>query len=344
MPLMMKRAGFPAGGWRAAAAWLAVAGVLAAAALILWQELRPPARLAPAPQRAVAVRAERLPGDGAVLGPFRLAGALALYSDDAGFGGLSGLAALPDGRLLAASDAGQWLRLRPVVAANRLRAVAGAGMGAIAAPAGDKTDLDSEAIAFTPDGRTLVSFEQRHRILAFAGIGPPQRPAGALYRTLALDWPPNGGGETLAVLPDGAWLWLSEAARAGGDARRALLIEAGGRTRQISVPGLAGFSPTDAAVLPDGRLLLLHRLFNGVSNEAAITLVDLAPVRAGGDAARARLLARWGPDRPWPVDNMEGLALASEAGKPVLYLVSDDNFSGLQRTLLLRLEIIAPLD
>jgi hypothetical protein len=106
---------------------------------------------------------------------------------------------------------------------------------------------------------------------------------------------------------------------------------------------VAGFAPTDAAALPDGRLLLLHRLYNGVSNEAAITLVDLAPVRAGGDTARARLLARWGADGPWPVDNMEGLALASEGGRPVLYLVSDDNFSGLQRTLLLRLEIIAPL-
>lgn len=337
MPLMMKRATFPAAGW------LAVMAVLAAAAFILWQELRPPARILPAPQRAVAVRAEMLAGTGAVIGPFRLAGALALESDDAGFGGLSGLAGLPDGQLLAISDAGQWLRLRPVLRAARLRGVAGAAMGAIAVPAGDKTDLDAEAIAFTPDGRTLVSFEQRHRIAAFAGVGLPLRPAGVLYRTLALDWPPNGGGETLAVLPDGGWLWLSEAARASGDARRALLIDASGRARQIAVPGLAGFAPTDAAVLPDGRLLLLHRLFNGVGNAAAITLVDLAPVRAGDGVARARLLARWGRDGPWPVDNMEGLALANEAGKPVLYLVSDDNFSAVQRTILLRLEIVAPL-
>ncbi|WP_328598852.1 esterase-like activity of phytase family protein, partial [Sandarakinorhabdus oryzae] len=62
----------------------------------------------------------------------------------------------------------------------------------------------------------------------------------------------------------------------------------------------------------------------------------------------ARELARWGrggaAKGAWPVDNMEGLALVRRAGKPpVLYLVSDDNFSATQRTLLLQLEIISPL-
>ncbi|WP_164158150.1 esterase-like activity of phytase family protein, partial [Sandarakinorhabdus rubra] len=118
---------------------------------------------------------------------------------------------------------------------------------------------------------------------------------------------------------------------------------ADGATRTLAIPGLPGFSPTDAAPLPDGRLLLLHRLYNGVSNAAAITLVDLPAIRAGRPAP-GRLLARWGREGPWPVDNMEGLALTREQGQPVLYVVSDNNFSGLQRTLLMRLVIAAPLD
>lgn len=344
MALVMRRASFSTAGWQAVIVPLGVALILGAAAVILWRELRPPARLQPARTRLVAVVAEPVAAGGGRLGPFRLAGALALKSSDAGFGGLSGLAAQPDGRLLAVTDAGQWLRLRPVVTAGRLAGVTAAEMGAIAAPmtAGghEKVDVDTEAIAFKPDGRTLVSFEQSHRIMMFAGIGPPERPLQTVYRTAAIDWPPNGGGEALAVLPDGRWLWISEAARAPGGGHRALYLDRDGRTHAVVIPGIKGFAPTDAAALPDGRVLLLHRLYNGVGNEAAITLVTLA----GGRPPVARLLARWGADRPWPVDNMEGMALAMEAGKPILYLVSDDNFSPLQRTLLLRLEIIAALD
>ena len=58
----------------------------------------------------------------------------------------------------------------------------------------------------------------------------------------------------------------------------------------------------------------------------------------------ARVLARWGRGGKWPVDNMEGIALVQRRGRlPAVYLVSDDNFSPAQRTLLLQLEVISPL-
>jgi hypothetical protein len=41
---------------------------------------------------------------------------------------------------------------------------------------------------------------------------------------------------------------------------------------------------------------------------------------------------------------MEGIArVRRKTGPPIVYLVSDDNFSAAQRTLLLQLDIIAPL-
>ncbi len=328
-----------------ALAWLPPALLIPAAAWILWQEANPaPPRAATlAGERAVAISARALPGIGTALGPFRLTGALQLSSADPGFGGLSGLAVMPDGRLLAISDAGQWLMFTPAGLAGEPGAATAARMGPYAAGT-DKAGMDGEAVEFGPDGRTYLSLEQRHRIMVFAGHGPPLKPEGTIYRTAAAGWPPNGGGEALALLPGGAMLWVSEQARRDDGAHIALLTAADGTTRSVGIPALPGFSPTDAVVLDGTRLLLLHRLYNGIENEAAISLVDLAPIIAGGETAVLRQLVRWGRRSPWPVDNMEGMALAQEGGQPVLYLVSDDNFNPAQRTLLLRLEISGRLE
>ena len=348
-----------------------LATLLLAAIWILWTELRPPATAANQPRHSIAITAAPLAGAGSKIGPFRLTSAAVLTSPETSFGGLSGLAALPDGRFLAVTDAGDWLLYQPGASSGEI--------GSITMPGNDKVDRDAEAIAFTPDGQTLVSLEQQHRILAFAGHGRPLTPAGApLYRTDTMGWPPNGGGDSLAVLGDGSLIWIAENAATADGALTALLVAPAGLTRRIRIDAVDGFAPTDAVlvrvprvrrelcwldsvdlfllplflrrlvqlllflVLP--RLLVLHRRFTGAETAAAISIVDLAPVLAGGSAAPGLLLARWGRDGKWPVDNMEGIALVRrKTGPPIVYLVSDDNFSAAQRTLLLQLEIIAPL-
>lgn len=311
---------------------------LLAATGILWSELRPPQLAAAGQRRTVAISVTGLDGSGTAKGPFRLTSAAMLTSPDRGFGGLSGLAALADGRLLAITDAGDWLLWRPGSATGE--------MGAIAMPGRDKADRDSEAVTLAPGGRTLVSLEQQHRILAFAGHGAPVIPdGGPIYRTDTMAWPPNGGGEALAALPDGTLLWMAENARSADGALVAQLIAADGRTRTIRIDPVDGCSPTDAVAFDASHLLVLHRQYNGAQSAAAITIVDLTPVLAGGSAAPARLLARWGRGDGWPIDNMEGLALVRRPGRlPLLYLVSDDNFSMARRTLLLQLEMIRPLN
>lgn len=310
-----------------------LAVLVPAAAWVLWTELRPPRSAGP-PVRVhdIAIVAKPLPGTGTAIAGARLAGALSLSSDDPGFGGLSGLAALPGGQLLAVTDAGQWLRLRPVVRGGVLVGVADAVMGGLPAlPGGEKQDMDSEALQVAPDGRMLVSFEQQHRIMMYDGV-PPRRTLGAHWHTPAMRWLPNGGGEALALLPGGTLLWLPEHPQAGQ--HRGLFIDAAGRTRRLDVAGLPGFAITEAAALDAGRVLLLHRRFTGVETAAALSLLDIK-------AATARPLLRWSRASAWPVDNMEGMALVQEAGRPVLYLVSDNNFAAAQRTLLLRLELPA---
>jgi len=313
-----------------------LAALLLAACWVLWIELRPPRGAGPpvAPH-ALSITATPLPGTNTRQNGVRLAGAVALASADPGFGGLSGLAALPDGRLLAVSDAGQWLRFRPVLRGGSLVGVSEAEIGGLPAPpGGEKYDMDSEAVQVAPDGRLLVSFEQQHRILIYDGV-PPRRPVAAHWHTPAMRWLPNGGGEALALLPDGALLWLPEHAQAG--AHRGLFITPGGAARPVAIKGLPGMAITDAVALDERHVLLLHRRYTGVETMAVLSLLDVAALPNG----TARLFVRWNRGSAWPIDNMEGLALVREQGRAVLYIVSDDNFSGTQRTLLLRLELPA---
>ena len=66
------------------------------------------------------------------------------------------------------------------------------------------------------------------------------------------------------------------------------------------------------------------------SNRAAI-------VAYAADGSRTELSAI---EPPLTVDNFEGLAVREEAGRTFLYIVSDDNFSGSQRTLLMKFELM----
>jgi hypothetical protein len=42
---------------------------------------------------------------------------------------------------------------------------------------------------------------------------------------------------------------------------------------------------------------------------------------------------------PASVDNMEGLAVREDAGGTIIYLISDDNFNPIQRTLLMKFRL-----
>ena len=56
---------------------------------------------------------------------------------------------------------------------------------------------------------------------------------------------------------------------------------------------------------------------------------------------RGEEVARFAP--PVTVDNMEGIAARKgDNGEPIVYLVSDNNFSPLQRTILLMFELMPP--
>src|SRR3546814_2297835 len=91
---------------------------------------------------------------------------------------------------------------------------------------------------------------------------------------------------------------------------------------------------TDAARLPDGRILYLNRrasILEGFS--AKLTVANGSDFEAG-DILTGPEIAHF--KAPVTVDNFEALSVDLEDGRTVVWLASDDNFSALQPTLLLK--------
>ena len=333
---------------------LVVAAALATGALALRSDA---ALVAPAPM-ALPLSATPLPldrDDPALnqVGALRFLGAVHIRSSDPLFGGISGLRAGNGGRFLAVGDTGNWLAFDTVERGGRLVGVTNGTIAPIRQSDGNfaatKADGDAEALEWDPaSGVAAIVYEQDHRIVHFAAIDAGQAAslAGIPIRTERLTamtgWPSNGGGEAMAVLPTRngvtARIIIAEAARRA-DGTHAALLTVAGKTREIGVASPADHAPTDAIALDDHRILVISRRFSPLARSAALSIVDLGPALAGSDAPLPALeLARLVP--PMTVDNMEGLAIRRSGDRTFLYMIADDNLSGLQRTILMKFELL----
>jgi hypothetical protein len=267
----------------------------------------------------------------------RTAGAWVLESPNRHFGGYSALAILPDGNLLAVSDRGRRLSFTPPDRPGQL--VDFDYLGAIRSTS--KSSVDSEGITLDPaGGRLWASYENRNAIVRYDS---------RLHREAAIrpsamrDWPSNSGPEAITRLADGRFLVLAEGSPGWFDADfPALLFPSdpvnGAAPEQFRFKLPEGYRPVDAAQLPDGRVLILLRQVHWQLPPAftgKLMIADPATIRPG---------KRWQAERladlaePLPMDNYEGLAVQSgENGSAIVWLISDDNTSAFQRTLLLKL-------
>ncbi|MBF0391149.1 MAG: esterase-like activity of phytase family protein [Alphaproteobacteria bacterium] len=250
-------------------------------------------------------------------------------------GGLS--AASLDGRTLTMlSDRGRWFRLRLSHAPDgRLLGVEPVAAGALGGRDGKPVKgrwRDAESLARPPRGM-VVSFERHHRLWLYPrGLDGAPRDVPLPPETAEL--PDNGGLETVAASPDGDLLVIAED---GGSAWTNRAGHWTAATWRLS----EGFAPTDAAILDDGSVLVLERRFTLLGGWAArLRTACLADFQAGGVVDGVEI-ARL--ERPFPVDNMEALAVGRAAdGGLLLHLLSDDNFSLFQASLLLVFRLPAP--
>lgn len=251
-------------------------------------------------------------------------------------GGISGLE-WHDGKLYAVSDDGHWLTIEPDEFDGRIIDVLGLRRGDLKDERGrrlrGKDDADAEAITRTPDGAWLIAFERNHRIWRYEDLsGPATLPADPAFDASYFELGENSGIETMAV-GGGSRIICPEALLEGDaafcEAKIGERVVFGGIEPPAELIEHGG-APTDAACGSDGTCYVLFRSYRpGEGNRAAI--VELA-----GDGS-SRTLAVMLP--PLTLDNFEGLAVREQFGKTYLYLVSDNNFSDSQRTLLMKFEL-----
>jgi hypothetical protein len=292
-----------------------------------------PASLPAAPVAAgpaIAVQAApvplnpQAPGQTAI-GGFVYAGGLELSSvETSRFHGLSDLAVSPDGRLTAISDEGDLVEGQLVFTDGRLTGLSEVTLSALSGldgqPLPNKEMSDAEGLAVLAGGERLVSFERQSRIWLYPAAGGPPRDVPAPEA----DFPLNGGLEALAPDPERG----PDAYVAGG--------EESGQTWlcRLTAPCVAGHKVDKP---PEFGLVALRRL---PGDRSAYLLRAWDPLRGSrivlSVTGPSGELARLDLAKPLTVDNFEGVDFVPrpEGGYRV-YILSDDNFSASQRTLLL---------
>jgi hypothetical protein len=282
-------------------------------------------------------------------GALEFRGGLVLSSPYREFGGLSALRVAPDGsRFIAISDKGRWLRGRIVYDGTRPVRIADAEMAPALGPDGRPLAArgwyDTEAIA--EDGGTLyVGIERVNRIVKFdyGRFGLAARAQIVPVPPGMATLPNNKGVECLTLAGKttplaGTLIAISERGLDPDGNIKGFLI--GGKTPgDFSYKRIDEFDVSDCATLPSGDILVLERKFRWSTGvQIRIRKVAAAIVAPGALLQGPALID---VDMGFQIDNMEGLSVHTlPTGEIVLTLISDDNFSILQRTLLLQFTLV----
>lgn len=288
-------------------------------------------------------------GAGAGLsGPLRQTGLWQLSSAHGWFGGFSALVTAPAAyraeaasgtTLIAGSDRGWLLTLD--LTKDVPSAVPGSFRFVGQRTRGRAEVVDLEALALDPATGTLwAAFENANLIERITADGrrTVRRP-----REMR-EWSANSGPETMERLGDGRFVMLAEGAEENDMADRPALLFPGDPLapdpplafRFVANPD---YAPVDAALLPDGKLLILLRRVKyriPAQFDTVIALADPALIRPGQEW-RARVIQRL--SGPIYGENFEGITFVPDPADPIrgsIWLIADDNFSVFQRSLLLR--------
>jgi len=278
-------------------------------------------------------------------GALEFVGGLELTSSHPDFGGLSGLIIGKTGdALIAVTDQGNWFTADVLADGDRPTGLAGALLAPILDASGEQlsgkrnTDAESLTVAFGADPRnspTVVGFERNHRLqshdLTSLGFEAPAMPVEDFGTFDNLE--NNGGLEAIAYLPDGSLLAISEKTFDEGGHIIGARLTADGAT-PVRLKQHLPYQLTDIDILPNGDLITLERHYSALAGVSMMMRRIPADALEKDKPLDGEVLVEANHTRS--IDNMEGLSVRQDSeGRTLLYLVSDDNFNAVQRTLLL---------
>jgi hypothetical protein len=270
---------------------------------------------------------------------------LVLTSRFPGFGGLSALRLDAKGeRFIAVSDKGSWFTGRIRYQDRDMTGLAEVEAAPLLGPDGRPITargwFDSESIALDGDV-AYVGLERVNQVLRYDLARGFTRARGEVVPLppAAKRLPFNKGIEALVVVPKGlplAGTLIALSERGLDDKSNLIAFLVGGPSPgQFSVHRTDSYDISDAVVMPTGDIFVLERKFSWLAGVGIrIRRIALASIAPG---ALVDGPAIFEADLGLEIDNMEGIdAHVTEQGETVLTLISDDNFSPIQRTLLLQ--------
>lgn len=308
-----------------------------------------PARPAAEPVAVTAHLIDRfaIGSDQTVFGAVEFVGGLDLVARDRRFAGLSGIDVSADGRTAyLVSDRGFMITADLVYRNGRLAGVTGVDVTKIFPDSGygkDGNDAEDITVFGDPAMAAVISLERhgdpliRFRLDGARLSGPEPVKVDKAVRAL----PGNAGLESVTPFPasspfSGALLAIGEAPRHRAGRHIDAWIIGIGAFRIIARDN---FKITAARFLPGGDLLLLERRFTaGQGIGMRLRRIAGGQIRPGATLDGAILLEAGLRQQ---IDNMEGLAVHRDGrGRTIITMVSDDNGSILQRTLLLQFALV----
>ncbi len=284
-------------------------------------------------------------------GALQFRSGLVLTSSFRPFGGLSAFRFLDakGEQFVMLSDHGDWFTGQLLYNGNNLKGLADVVSTPMRGSDGRKITargwFDSESLAF--DGQVAyVGLERVNQILRF-----DFSKGGIVSRADAIAVPPgvetlpfNKGLESLVFVArnrigEGAKLagtLIAISERGLDDAGNLLGFLIGGPAPgNFTVKRSNNYDISDAVLLPSGDLLILERKFSLM--EGVGIRIRRLPIGSVAPGALVDGPVIFEVDLGYEVDNMEGIDFhIAPGGETVLTMISDDNFSMIQRTLLLQ--------
>jgi hypothetical protein len=274
----------------------------------------------------------------------KIMGAVELRSTDEDFGGLSALLMLPDKQKTYLLNDRAYLIVADSIINPETLAIECFKNALIRPLRGRSTNpltghyADAEGLSFDSDGKKiLVSFERHHRVVTYNPTQKkllPQKQYEALNNK---NLPFNESYESVLRLKDKSIIAFPERYEVQEEILIGFRLLPDGKTvKNLYLKRDGGFWLTDIAQLANGDFITLERSFNIFDGmKTHMRHIKHDDFLSGKTADGKIIFTMQAGDG---VDNFEGLDIVPQKdGTYMMYLSSDNNFSMLQKTLILSL-------
>lgn len=272
----------------------------------------------------------------------KILGATELSSEEKEFGGLSGLIMRRDtSTIYTMTDRARLIKTTPIFDKNNvvtcmqdtiMRPLRGRSTRPLIGHYGDSEGL---SFANKNENKILVSFERAHRIVEYA-LEEKQLLPKHHYKEFELkELPYNDSYESVRRLENGDIIGFPENFSEEKNILQGYLVTKKKQRKKIYLKQKDTYVLTDINILSNGDFITLERAFSFFKGINIIMRHIPQKDLLSGKVADGKIIFEISSGEGG--DNMEGMSVIPTKGGDLLYVVSDDNFTSLQDTIIFSL-------